>query len=136
MMIDNCESFKVIMIDDDPSFGEVSKAVLGSQCFKVTQFENPVEALEHLKTNKYDLVLLDYFMPEMTGEEFIPLFREFNYNTPLILQTGYADEIEPLEFLKQFDIQGYFDKTRGMEELVGYVASIFKIIEQARNDRG
>jgi len=124
--------YSVLVVDDDPSFSQITEQVLGDEGFKVSHFINPIEALEHLKTNNYDLILLDYFMPEMTGEEFVPKLREFNKTVPVVLQTGYADEEKPLVLLNRMDIQGYYDKTKDMEDLVLYVASIFRILEQTK----
>ena len=65
-------------------------------------------------------------MPEMTGEEFVKRLREFNKEILVILQTGYSDQKPPIEMLQSLDIQGYFDKTKGLDELILLVLSAIK----------
>jgi CheY-like chemotaxis protein len=65
------------------------------------------DALELLRRRSVDLVLVDYFMPGMTGEDFVRGLRTFNPLIQVILQTGYASEQPPRELLRRLDIQGY-----------------------------
>ena len=124
-------NYKILMVDDDPNVTEIVKMVLADR-FQTGSLLNPLEALEHLKTNKYDLILLDYFMPEMSGEEFTEEFRKFDQVTPIILITGYAEEDHPLELLDRMDIQGYFDKTNDPETLYINIVSLFNTLEIAK----
>jgi len=55
-------------------------------------------------------MLLDYYMPGITGEEVVTQLRKFNPYIQVILQTGYASEQPPRELLRRLDIQGYYDK--------------------------
>ena len=63
-------------------------------------------------------MLLDYFMPGMTGEQVVAELRKFDPFVQVILQTGYASEQPPRELLHRLDIQGYYDKTEGPEQLL------------------
>jgi len=123
------KDYSLIIIDDDPGFTEMTKLVMASRGFDTISFTNPEEAVEHLKTNDYDLILLDYFMPEMNGSEFIDKLREYNKRTPVIIQTGYANEIKPIDFLEGVDAQGFFDKTDGVDPLVLYSLTVLKTAE-------
>jgi len=97
--------FKILIVDD---VQEVLDATAGNieviEAQAITEI-NPEKALEFLKTNKVDLILLDYFMPEMSGEEFVNKLREFDKNTVIYLHTGYADEIPSDEMMKKLNIQ-------------------------------
>jgi diguanylate cyclase (GGDEF)-like protein len=75
------------------------------------------EGLEILRTRRVDLVLVDYFMPGMTGEDFVRELRTFDPLAQVILQTGYASEQPPREMLRKLDIQGYYDKSEGPDKL-------------------
>ena len=123
---------RILMIDDDPSIMEMIKMSLEAEGFYVESEANPVNGLEHLKTNQYDLILLDYFMPEMTGDEFVNQLRIAGDNTVILLQTGYAEEDHPIDLLKSMDIQGYFDKTKGVDELIMLVISMVKTIQKVK----
>ena len=123
---------RIMMVDDDPSIMEMTKMSLEGEGFYVESEESPVRALEHLKTNKFDLILLDYFMPEMTGDEFVNQLRAAGDNTVILLQTGYADEDRPIDLLNKMDVQGYFDKTKGIDELILLMISMVKTIQKAK----
>ncbi len=118
--------YKLLMVDDDVSYLNMAKMSLEDKGLNVQIIGNPVEALEQAKTNKFDLILLDYFMPEMIGDEFVSKLRETDKDTLIVLQTGYADEATPIELLEKLDIQGYFDKTKGIDDLVLTIATVLK----------
>ena len=102
---------KIVVIDDVEEVLNSTKNCL--------EFEDmQIEGLEYLKNNKVDVLLLDFFMPEMNGDEFVTKLREFNNETIVILQTGYSDKIPPLEMIDKMNIQGYLDKLKGEDELV------------------
>ena len=109
---------KVVVIDDVEEVLNSTKSCLEFEDMQVECFSNPIEGLEYLKTNKADVLLLDFFMPQMNGDEFVQKLREFNNETIVILQTGYSDKIPPLEMIDKMNIQGYLDKLKGEDELV------------------
>jgi diguanylate cyclase (GGDEF)-like protein len=57
-------------------------------------------------------------MPGMTGEQVVAEIRKFDPFVQVILQTGYASEQPPRELLHRLNIQGYYDKTEGPEQLL------------------
>lgn len=109
---------KVVVVDDVEEVLHSTKNCLKFEGMQVECFNNPIEALEYLKNNKVDVLLLDFFMPQMNGDEFVKQLREFNQETIIILQTGYSDKIPPLEMIDKMNIQGYLDKLKGEDELV------------------
>lgn len=109
---------KIVVIDDVEEVLNSTKSCLEFEDMQVQCFSNPIEGLEYLKNNKTDVLLLDFFMPQMNGDEFVQKLREFNNETIVILQTGYSDKIPPLEMIDKMNIQGYLDKLKGEDELV------------------
>ncbi len=79
---------------------------------------NGTDALELLRQQPVDLLLLDYRMPGLSGEEVVTQLRQFNSHVQVILQMGYASEQLPREMLRRLDIQGYHDKSEGPEKLL------------------
>ena len=124
--------YKVLLVDDDFAYTTGQEVVLSSMGLNIKTMNNPAEALEHLKTNFYDVILLDFFMPEMTGEEFLIRLREFNTDTIIILQTGYSGEKPQDEMLYQLNIQGYYNKAKPNEDLVLMVLSAIKSAQLLR----
>lgn len=110
--------FVIALVDDDPDYLHATQLLLESEGHRtLTACDGPA-ALELLGSESVDLVLLDYFMPGMTGEEVVAKLREFDSVTQVILQTGYASENPPREMLRRLDIQGYYDKGEGPEKLL------------------
>ena len=60
-------SAHVLMVDDEQDITTVVSRGLEQRGFKVTTFNNPVEALNHYKPRGFDIILLDIRMPHMTG---------------------------------------------------------------------
>ena len=122
----NYKDAKIIIIDDDVQVLESVKDALEVRDMQIKTFSNPIEGLEYMKNNTVDVLILDYYMPEMNGSEVVEKLREYNNNTIVILQTGFADQIPPLEMIDKINIQGYVDKEDGIEKLILTIKSAIK----------
>ncbi len=110
--------YSLLVVDDDRDYLLSTSILLEREGHIVLTADNGKDALETLKNETIDLVLLDYFMPGMTGEEVLIHLREFDQQVQVILQTGYASEKPSREMLKRLDIQGYYNKADGPEGLL------------------
>jgi diguanylate cyclase (GGDEF)-like protein len=90
------------------------------------------EALALLARTHVDLLLLDFYMHGMTGEDVVGELRKTNPMLQVILQTGYASEQPPRALLKRLDIQGYHDKSEGPDKLLMWVDVGLKAAHSAR----
>lgn len=117
---------KILVVDDVEEVLNSTKNCLKLQGMQVECLSNPIEALEYLKNNRVDVLLLDFFMPEMNGDEFISELRKFDNETVVILRTGYSDKVPPLEIIDELNIQGYIDKIKGKDELFLLTKSAIK----------
>ena len=130
MSIENeAANINIALVDDDENYLEMTKMYLEDNGMKITTFSNPVEALEVCKKSRVDIVLLDYFIPQITGEKNKKKLREVNNKTLIILQTGFAEKKPPIEMLTNLDIQGYYDKTKEIDELLLLTLSAIKTIK-------
>lgn len=73
--------FKVIVIDNDPGNIEQMKHLfdsdlIGREDIQVTYIDDPVEAIDKLESTKFDLILMDYHMPEMDGMDLLRFLRD------------------------------------------------------------
>ncbi|NMB90526.1 MAG: diguanylate cyclase [Chloroflexi bacterium] len=110
--------YTVLIVDDNQDYLAATRSLLEGEGHHVLTTDSGIAALEILKEQKVDLMLLDYYMPGMTGEEVVSELRTFNLVVQIILQTGYVNEQPPRELLKRLDIQGYYDKSEGAEKLL------------------
>lgn len=80
----------VIMVDDDASLRQLITDILVNQDIKVTTFETANDALDHLESMNFDLVLTDIQLPKMNGFHFMETLKKAPYYKaqPIIAATG------------------------------------------------
>jgi len=110
--------YTILLTDDNLDYLQVTRRLLEREGHTVVTASSGPEALVVLKQGKIDLLLLDYYMPGMTGEQVVTELRQFNPFVQVILQTGYASEQPPRALLRRLDIQGYYDKSEGPDKLL------------------
>lgn len=110
--------YTILLTDDNLDYLQVTKRLLEREGHTVLTASSGQEALEILKRDRIDLLLLDYYMPGMTGEQVVTELRRWNPYVQVILQTGYASEQPPRDLLRRLDIQGYYDKSEGPDKLL------------------
>jgi two-component system, cell cycle response regulator len=111
----------ILLVDDNLEYLEAMALLLELEGHQVLRGGDGDQALELLRQNPVDLLLLDYYMPGMTGEEVVARLREFNPYVQVILQTGYAAEQPPREMLRRLNIQGYYNKSEGVDKFLMWV---------------
>jgi signal transduction histidine kinase len=86
---------KVLLIDDDPDVREFMAERLSSWGLEVSVCANAVEALDYFMDIEppFDLLVLDQTMPRMTGTEFAALVLERFPDLPVLLYSGYSDDL-------------------------------------------
>lgn len=115
---DQRSGYSILLVDDSQEYVKATRTLLERQGHVVFCASDGPSALEILERQQVDLMLLDYYMPGMTGEEVVTRLRRFNPHVQVILQTGYTSEQPPQELLHRLDIQGYYDKSEGPEKLL------------------
>lgn len=119
----NKSDYTILVVDDQLEVLNTQVPLLRLKGFKTLQAQSGMEALEIIKNEDVDILLLDYFMPGMSGEDVVKEVRKFDKEMIILLQTGYAGEKPPLEMLETLDIQGYHDKNEGPEKLLLWVTA-------------
>jgi len=113
--------FAILVVDDQEETIVSSKLLLDREGHRVVTALDGFDALALFREDHFDLVIVDYFMPRMSGEEVVRAIRNSDSNVQIILQTGYSGEKPPREMLKLLDIQGYHDKSEGPDRLLLWV---------------
>jgi len=124
------KSLNVLLVDDDEDFVNIAYLYLKSKGYNVDVVNNGKEAIEIIKQEKHQIVLLDYFMPEVSGEDVVVEVRKFNQEVVIIIQTGFAGQKPPIDTMQRLNIQNYHDKTEGMDKLNLELISAVKIFNQ------
>lgn len=91
---------RIMVVDDDKDIAMVLKLGLTRGGFVVDVFNDPLQALEHFKTNYYDLFLLDVKMPIMDGFQLCTALRQKDGNAKVCFISAF--EIHEDELSKYF----------------------------------
>ncbi len=92
---------RVLVAEDEESFQRVITAVLEATTrFEVYPCDSGEEALEALKRSQFDVIILDYVMPGMTGLNVLQWLHEQKSTTPVIILTGAGSENIAVEGMK------------------------------------
>jgi CheY-like chemotaxis protein len=84
----------VLIIDDEPRVLEVVSAYLRCDGHSVSTAAGGREGLEKFRRNRFDLVVLDRVMPEMSGDQTARFIKQVNDRIPVIMLTGFGALIE------------------------------------------
>jgi diguanylate cyclase (GGDEF)-like protein len=122
----------ILLTDDDQTYLDAIRKLLEREGHRVLTARDGEEALALLASVHVDLLLLDFYMHGMTGEEVVGELRKTNPMLQVILQTGYASEQPPRALLRRLDIQGYHDKSEGPDKLLMWVDVGLKAAHSAR----
>lgn len=117
---------RILVVDDDQNMLHLLYAFL-RDAYQVTMVDNGKEAVECLRRQKVDLMLLDYLMPDMNGKETLEEIRKDDElkDLPVFFLTGVSDSAKISECLK-LDPIGYILKPIGKFSLLAKIRAYFE----------
>lgn len=122
--------YKIIAVDDEVGILDSLQVFLSKAGYSFVGVTNPLEAIEMVKTEHFDLMLLDFLMTPIHGDQVVEEIRKFNKELYILLLTGHKDFAPPLETIKRLDIQGYCEKSDKFDQLLLLIESGIKAISQ------
>lgn len=108
---------EILIIDDQPGIRMLLTDIFENEGYKTTAAEDGKQAINKLYENKYDLVLVDYKLPIISGIEILKKLEQDNIKTPVIVMSGLADEIE-IELAEFPFVQDVLAKPFDIQQLV------------------
>jgi CheY-like chemotaxis protein len=81
---------RVLVVDDDPVVCVAIEVCLTRKGFEVTVADGGEAGMRALEVCDFDVMLIDVFMPHMSGFESIRMFQERRPDVPVIAMSGYA----------------------------------------------
>jgi two-component system OmpR family response regulator len=88
------EPRNILVVDDEPFVCDAVKMMLQFDGHKVDTAGSGKEALEIFGKGKYDLVITDYAMPVMKGDELARKIKERTPGQPVVMITAYAEMLQ------------------------------------------
>lgn len=120
----------VLIIDDDIGLMQAMSVVLGSYDIGLSSYTEPLSAIRELKTNKHDVLIVNYLMPTTRGDEIVRLVREFDKEIYIILMSAHKDLAPSIDIMRSLDIQAFFEKGARFDDLVLLIESGYKYVSQ------
>jgi len=91
---------KIIVIEDEQSLQQILEYDLQQQDHEVDLADDGIKGLDMLKNKDYDLAIIDWMLPNLSGIEIIESIRELNKKVKIILLTARADEMDIVKGLE------------------------------------
>ncbi|MFO8067700.1 MAG: response regulator [Bacteroidales bacterium] len=92
----------ILIIEDDDSLNVLIQRTLAKQNISTKDFYTGKDVIDWFKSNKPDnfLLLLDYQLHDMNGEDLIRSLRKYNKEIPFVIITGHGDEKTAVDMMK------------------------------------
>jgi signal transduction histidine kinase/DNA-binding response OmpR family regulator len=116
---------KILFVDDEESLLKMGHLMLIHLGYQVETNANPDEALElfRSKPDKFDLVITDMTMPQMTGDKLAKELMEIRPYIPIIISTGFSEKIDEYK-AKEMGIHAFTMKPLVMRDLAVTVRKV------------
>ncbi len=115
---------KVLLVEDDKKLAKNIEEGLKKQNFRVDVAKDGEEGLYLAKNNKYDVLIIDWMLPKLSGTELIKKLREENIHTPALILTAKSDIEDKVEGLSIAD--DYLTKPFDFNELIARLKALFR----------
>ena len=125
-------SEKILLVDDEEMIVKMQQQMLERFGYRITVYTGSVDALEDFRASpdKYDLVVTDMTMPNMTGIQLAGELKKIRPDIPIIICTGFSHQIDA-EKSNALGIDGFVMKPVIMNELGN---TIRKVLDNAKKN--
>ncbi len=116
---------KILNIDDSPTVQRLIEMILSSQGYQVVLASDGEEGIAKAKSERPDLILVDFVMPKMNGYQVCKTLKEDEEfkTTPIILVTSKGDKVGS-KFVDVLGISEYFTKPFQPDELLAKIREV------------
>lgn len=111
---------KVLIVDDEAPIRKLLQVGLTSQGYNVFEAANAYAAIEQLRINQLDLILLDLGLPDIPGVDLLRQWRGEGVEVPIVILSSRTDERGIVEAL-ELGADDYVTKPFGMNELIARI---------------
>lgn len=111
---------KILVVDDDVMIREILEEILIAESYAVLSVNNGERAVENIKNEKFDLVLLDLKLNGMDGIQTLEKIKSVENNIVVILVSGYLT-VESIDKATRLGMFGYIKKPFDLDDLINKV---------------
>ncbi|MBY0358826.1 MAG: response regulator transcription factor [Candidatus Obscuribacterales bacterium] len=116
---------KILIVEDEPAMSEPIKLFLTHEHHLVEVVADGLEAIERLKFYKYDVIILDWMLPNATGVEVCKQFRSGGGTTPILMLTARQQTQEKV-FALDAGADDYLTKPYEVQEVSARVRALLR----------
>ena len=113
----------ILFADDDPDIRELAQLLLQAAGYRVTTAETTHEVLQLVAIERFDVLVLDYWMPEITGIELCRRIRTFDPITPILICSGAVTQADK-DAAARAGAEGYIVKPFNSNDLIRALRSL------------
>ncbi len=125
---------RILVVDDEPPIRRFLRTSLTSQGYRIDEVEDGQAALDFLRRNVVDVIVLDLGLPGLDGFEVIAKLRETGVATPVIVLSSRTDEKGKVKAL-DLGADDYVTKPFGVDELLARVRAALRHRLQQEGER-
>ena len=122
--------YKIIAVDDEEGIVDSLSIFLKRSGYDFTGVTDPLKAIELVRQEHFDLMILDFIMTPLHGDQVVEEIRKFDKDLYILLLTGHKDLAPPLDTIRRLDIQGYCEKSDKFDQLLLLIESGIKSINK------
>ncbi|MDP3791744.1 MAG: response regulator [Candidatus Omnitrophota bacterium] len=127
---------KILVVDDEIDFTELMKLRLEASGYDVIILNSGEDALNTVKTDKPDAVLLDIMMPGTDGIAVLKQIRALDAKLPVFMVTAFSNE-ERIKLAGKLNATGFIVKSRqDISEEIKNITRAIEIADKYREKRG
>lgn len=120
---------KILIAEDERQIANSLKKNFADEGHTAVIVEDGEEAVDVISKDDFDVLLLDWRMPKLTGLEVCKRLRKIGYNKPIILLTALSDVKNKVEALN-FGADDYITKPFSFEEVIARINAVFRRYEK------
>lgn len=127
-------SVKILIVDDEPPIRKLLRVGLTTEGYSVVETGNARDAVDRIRDERPDLVLLDLGLPDMPGHDLLEKWRGELLEQPIIILSSRTDEAGIVRAL-ELGADDYVTKPFGMKELVARIRVALRHKLQQQGER-
>ena len=125
-------ALSILVAEDDPNILTGLVDILESEGYEVTAATDGKKAIQLFEKGKFDLILLDIMMPEISGYDVCKKIRSKDEEIPIIMLTAKSEEIDKVVGL-QLGADDYISKPFGVHELRARIQAVLRRYKRYNN---
>lgn len=123
---------RILVVDDDNDLRLTIVDALQSSGFQVDEASNGNEAIDKMRSTRYDIAIVDMVMPRVTGLELLSEIKKISPRTKIIIMTAFATIDNAVEAIKR----GASDYVKKPFRLWEFLSIVNRTIEEKKFEEG